>query len=58
MADEKKPKLSPIRDTVEDWGPDKEEENLQKKSEYSQKMARQAIEGEPDFETLLKDEEA
>ena len=55
MEYKKKSKLIRFRGTVEDWAPDREAENLSKKEAYSQKMARQEEEGEPELQESLED---
>ena len=56
MARKPRSKLVPSRGTVEDWTSEKEAKLLRKKERYSQKMAKQEVEAEPDFEELLKDD--
>ena len=50
-----KPKgsLIPMRGTIEDWGPGKQQRNLEAKEAYARKMREQALRGSPDFDKLL-----
>jgi hypothetical protein len=45
--------LIPMRGSIEDWGPGKQQRNLEAKEAYARKMREQATKGPPDFDTLL-----
>lgn len=45
--------LIPMRGSVEDWGPGKQQRNLEAKEAYARKMREQAAKGPPDFDALL-----
>ena len=48
-----KSSLVPIRGSVEDWGPGKQQRNLDAKEVYARRMQEQVIRGSPDFARLL-----
>jgi len=56
MATKPRSKLTPSRGTTEDWAPEREAEQLQRKAAYSRKRAAQNLEAAPDFAQLLKDD--
>jgi len=56
MATKPRSKLTPSRGTAEDWAPEREAEQLQRKAAYSKKRVAQNLEAEPDFAQLLKDD--
>ncbi len=45
--------LVPLRGSTEDWGPGRQQRNLERKEDYSRKMAEQVSQGPPDFERML-----
>lgn len=45
--------LIPLRGSSEDWGPGRQQRNLERKEEYARKMAEQVSQGPPDFEKML-----
>jgi hypothetical protein len=45
--------LIPLRGSSEDWGPGRQQRNLERKEDYARKMAEQVNQGPPDFEKLL-----
>lgn len=45
--------LIPMRGSVEDWGPGKQQRNLEAKEAFALKMREQAAKGPPDFDALL-----
>lgn len=45
--------LIPMRGSVEDWGPGKQQRNLEAKESFARKMREQAAKGPPDFDVLL-----
>jgi len=45
--------LIPMRGSVEDWGPGKQQRNLEAKEAFARKMREQAEQGPPDFDALL-----
>lgn len=45
--------LIPMRGSIEDWGPGKQQRNLEAKEAYARKMREQATKGPPDFDALL-----
>ena len=48
-----KSSLIPMRGSVEDWGPGKQQRNLEAKESFARKMREQAAKGPPDFDVLL-----
>lgn len=46
--------LIPMRGSIEDWGPGRQQRNLEAKEAYARKMREQATKGPPDFDTLLR----
>lgn len=56
MATKRKSKLVPSRGTIEDWTLQTEAKLLRKKEKYSEKMAQQEVQAEPDFQSLLRDD--